>query len=258
MKAVILAAGSGNRMGKYTENLPKGMLSFNGKPLIEWQISQLRRAGISDIIIITGYMREKINYPGVTYFHNEEYSKTNMIETLLCAREILNSDLLVCYSDIIYTGALLRLAIASRSDVGVSVDSAWRGYWLQRYGSTETDLESLVVKNGKITEIGQPVSSSAGINYRYIGLNKFSAAGIGEALRLYDEKKAKNESWLQSRKTFKNGYMTDLLHELIQRGVEVQPIVTSGGWLEFDTCQDYDVTCELLKSGAIDGGFFNC
>ena len=35
MKAIILAAGQGTRLKKYTENLPKGMLMFNGKTIIE-------------------------------------------------------------------------------------------------------------------------------------------------------------------------------------------------------------------------------
>ena len=164
MKALILAAGMGTRLGRYTENLPKGMLSFNGRPLIEWQLMQLRSAGIEDISIVTGYKSETIAYPGVRYFHNPDYATTNMVESMLCAREILSSDLLVTYSDILFTRALASQVRDFTGGIGVAVDSAWREYWMLRYGTTENDLESLTVKNGAITELGRPAASSAGID----------------------------------------------------------------------------------------------
>jgi L-glutamine-phosphate cytidylyltransferase len=194
MKALILAAGMGTRLDKYTRNLPKGMLSFNGKPLIEWQIQQLRKAGIIDINIVTGYQREKIAYPGVRYFHNPDFASTNMVESMLCARDILQgSDVLVSYSDILFTGELAALACGSHGDIGVAVDRNWRKYWMLRYGTTETDLESLTVKDNTIVELGKPMSSSADIDYRYIGMIRFSEAGMAKALEIYDGKKAADE-----------------------------------------------------------------
>ena len=67
MKAIILAAGQGTRLKKYTENLPKGMLSFGGKTLIERQIEIYRSCGIDKIIIVKGYAADKIQYPDVKY-----------------------------------------------------------------------------------------------------------------------------------------------------------------------------------------------
>lgn len=257
MKAIILAAGFGKRMGKYTENLPKGMLSFNGKTLIEWQIEKLRSIGLRNIIIVTGYKREVIRYPDITYYHNENYAETNMVQTLLCAREDLNTDILVCYSDIIYTKELAKMAMVSKADIGVCVDEAWKDYWQLRYGTTETDLESLFLsKDGKIIEIGKPVDSSTDINYRYIGLNKFSKKGISDAIKLYDRKKLKNEKWKQSGNPFQKGYMTDLFHELIEEGIEIEPIITRGGWLEFDTTTDYEIMCKLLKNKKLNSEYF--
>ena len=77
MKAIILAAGMGTRLKKYTENLPKGMLCFEGKTIIERQIELYRKCGISDIIIIKGYAADKICYDGVKYYTNELYDTTN-------------------------------------------------------------------------------------------------------------------------------------------------------------------------------------
>lgn len=254
-RAIILAAGMGTRLAKYTSQLPKGMLQFNGKSLIERQIGTLRDAGITDISIVTGYQSNAINYPGITYFHNDRFSSTNMLESLMCAKEKFDNDAVVSYADIIYTPALVNAVSNSTADIAVAVDSAWREYWTQRYGTTETDLESLTVRDNRIVELGKPVASSEGLDYRYIGLLKFSKSGFGTVERLYENKRIKNESWLQSGKVFELGYMTDLLHEIIQNNGVVTPVSSNRGWMEFDTNEDYEVQTDLAKKGLIDQYF---
>src|SRR3990167_540385 len=124
MKAIILAAGMGTRLGKYTENLPKCMLEYNGKPLIEQQVETLQKAGINDIFIVRGYNADKIQIPNVKYYHNPDYATTNMVETLFCAEKELdsNDDVLVCYADILYEPKILQKVMESKAEVGVTVD----------------------------------------------------------------------------------------------------------------------------------------
>jgi len=60
MKAMILAAGRGERMRPLTDTVPKPLLSVGGKPLIVWHILKLRQAGITEIIINHAWLGEKI------------------------------------------------------------------------------------------------------------------------------------------------------------------------------------------------------
>src|SRR5262249_38605250 len=60
MKAVILAAGKGTRMGELTDELPKPMLLVCGKPILEHILQGLVGAGIREILIITGYRADVI------------------------------------------------------------------------------------------------------------------------------------------------------------------------------------------------------
>jgi choline kinase len=258
MRAIILAAGSGTRMGKYGESKPKGMLSFGGKTIIERQIQKMRSVDLSDIVIITGYRAEMIDYDGVTYRHNPDFASTNMVETLMCAEDLFDTDILVSYADILYTKELLRKVADSSHEIGVAVDKNWREFWMLRYGSTEEDLESLSLsEDGSIKELGKTISSSSGLDYRYIGLIKFSVEGIRKAVRLYNEKKSRNEAWEQSGNQFRKGYMTDLLHELIGANAAVYPVVSHGGWLEFDTVQDYEKISSMFESGKLDTEIFS-
>jgi len=60
MQAVILAAGRGTRLQPLTDNIPKAMLSINGKPILQILLEQLKSAGITEIIVIVNYLKEKI------------------------------------------------------------------------------------------------------------------------------------------------------------------------------------------------------
>ena len=60
--AIILAAGKSNRFAPFTYEKPKGLFRVKGEILVERQIEQLREAGVEDICIVVGYMKEKFFY----------------------------------------------------------------------------------------------------------------------------------------------------------------------------------------------------
>jgi N-acetyl-alpha-D-muramate 1-phosphate uridylyltransferase len=60
MKAMILAAGRGTRMGALTDSVPKALLQAGGKPLIAWQVEKLAAAGITELVINTAHLGEMI------------------------------------------------------------------------------------------------------------------------------------------------------------------------------------------------------
>ena len=143
MKAMILAAGQGTRLKKYTENLPKGMLSFMGQTIIERQIEMYRKCGIENIIVVRGFAADKIGYEGVTYYTNEDYANTNMVESLMAAKSEFDEDMIVSYSDILFEEDMLRVMMKSEADFAVAVDDNWKMYWEKRYGKVDFDTESL-------------------------------------------------------------------------------------------------------------------
>ncbi len=256
MKVIILAAGLGTRLGKYTENLPKCMLEFNGKPLIQQQVETLQKAGITNISIVRGYQPDKIQIPNVKYYHNPLFAETNMVETLFCAEAELNGsdDILVCYADIIYEPKILQNVLASSADVGVTVDQDYWPYWQARSDEPEKDMESIIINNGRIVELGNTKCSKAQAQVRYVGLIKFSKAGIQKLKEVYHENKQKyyslDQPWLRS-KSFKKAYMTCILQALINAGQKVEPIPIQRGWLEFDTVEDYEKYTQWLKEGSL-------
>lgn len=99
--AIILAAGKSNNFAPFTYEKPKGLFCVKGEVLIERQIEQLLEAGISDIYIVVGYMKEKFfyleqKYPGVFLIPNNKYDKYGNIYSLYVAREYLENTYVCC------------------------------------------------------------------------------------------------------------------------------------------------------------------
>ena len=67
MKAVFIAAGQGSRLGSLTNDLPKPLVDVNGKSIIERQIDLLHKKNINDIVIVTGYKKEKFTFKNIEY-----------------------------------------------------------------------------------------------------------------------------------------------------------------------------------------------
>ena len=243
MKAIILAAGQGTRLKKYTRDLPKGMLEFHGQTLIERLVETLRECGIDRISVVRGYRGDRITCTGVRYFENPIWRNTNMVESLMCARSEFDDDTIVAYADVCVTPGLLRAVRDCPDRIAVAVDVDWRAYWQRRYGRVDADTESLRLDHdGYVVSLGRPNPPLEQIDGRYVGVLKFSQAALEQVVAIYEEVKATDwdRPWQQSSRPFRQAYMTDLLAELLDRGEKVTAVRVRGGWLEFDTDEDYE------------------
>jgi len=122
MQAIILAAGMGNRLGKYTKNNTKCMLPINGKTLAERALDALDNAGIRKCVFVVGYKKENvISFLGnryknveIIYVSNDIYDKTNNIYSLYLAKDyLLQDDTLLLESDLIFENNLISDMLAN-------------------------------------------------------------------------------------------------------------------------------------------------
>ena len=184
MNAVILAAGEGKRLRPLTNDKPKGLVEFLGKNILERQIDIFTECDITDISIVTGFKGEMIKFPQINYFQNLNYQITNMVETLFCAESRLNESTIVSYGDIIFEKSVLEKLISSDNEISVVIDLAWKEYWQERFSNPLDDAESLMLKDGYITDIGQKSHNLEQIQGQYIGLMKFQNQGIKKFKRI--------------------------------------------------------------------------
>ena len=120
-QAIILAAGMGKRLGKYTQDGTKCMVRVNGMSLIERSLAALQAAGIRRVVLVVGYRAERLRaflegkFRGLelVYVTNEIYDKTNNIYSLWLARAYLAAeDTLLLESDLIFEPELLAELVA--------------------------------------------------------------------------------------------------------------------------------------------------
>ncbi|MFZ0923968.1 MAG: phosphocholine cytidylyltransferase family protein, partial [Candidatus Acidiferrales bacterium] len=156
MRAIILAAGRGSRMGPLGEGRPKCLVELEGKPLIARQIAALRRGGADEIGVVRGYRAELIDFPGLSFFTNERWAETNMVMSLVAAASWLRlSPVIVSYADIFYRSELVRGLAGAPGPLVISYDRAWRGLWNRRFTNPLADAETFCIdKAGQLLEIG--------------------------------------------------------------------------------------------------------
>ena len=189
------------------------------------------------------------------YYKNRKFDETNMVETLFCAKEELVGDIIISYADIIYEKNTLQKLIESEQKIGVVIDKKWEMYWNKRFENPLDDVESLKIDTkGNIIEIGQKTNNLNEIQGQYIGLMKFNSEGTKKLLDFYQrcrEKSEKGGNPLNPKIEFKKSYFTDLLQGLVTDGNELKPIFVNGGWLEFDTIDDFELYEKMIENNSL-------
>ena len=250
MKALILAAGFGSRLMPLTQENPKCMVEYRGKKLIDYEVGALRGAGMSEIAVVGGYLFEvlksyvesQLNIKNI--YQNIKYDKTNMVQTMFCAREFLEScikerqDLVISYADIVYSAEIVQKLMESQEPLSIVVDKDWRTLWEKRFANPLLDAETLKLEGGKVIELGKKPSSYAEIEAQYIGLFKFSHSFLPQVLGFYDEL---DRGAIYDGKDFLNMYMTSFLQVLIDIFGGAQAVVINGGWCEIDFKSDLEI-----------------
>lgn len=253
MKVIILAAGQGTRLRPLTDNCPKCMVEVNGKSIIERQLETMYACGIAedDITIIAGYrndvLREKFKNTKLNFIVNDEYETTNMVCSLMCARNImeLENDILISYGDIIYKEEVLKKILNAENDSAVIVDDGWYEYWSERCENPLDDAETLMFDEyDYLTEIGQKTNDLNKVQSQYIGLMRFRGEGLKAMLDLSMEAKRRNDAgeklW-RTERNYHKMYMTDLLQGLIDEGNKLKAVHIQRGWFEIDDKEDLKV-----------------
>ena len=241
IKALIIAAGLGSRLKKHTENLPKCMLDFGGKTLLQRQLEAYNKNNIKDISLIRGYKKEKINYKGLRYFENKDYKNNNILNSIFYAEKIINGNIIISYSDILFDPTVVQRTMESNHDISVVVDIDWRGYYVGRKDHPISEAENVIFNsNNEVEKIGKINTGNEEVHGEFIGMIKLSNRGA----EIFKEHfhRLKKIYWnrpFQRAKIFQKAYLTDFIQELVDIGIKVHCVIIESGWKEIDTVEDY-------------------
>lgn len=241
MKAVILAAGRGSRMGALTVDRPKCLTVVFGETLLARQLKSIKEAGIHEVCIVRGYKYEMVSPPNVKLMFNPKWETTNMVSTLLIANNWIGSDnVIIAYSDIIYTANTISNLSKTADDIVVANNLNWLSNWKSRFSNPLDDLETFKKDSqGLLLEIGQKTINISEIDGQFMGLVKFSKAGWNIFYKLISA---------LDPKTIDSLDMTKALNLCISNGENINTIDIGDDWFEFDSESDISIF-EGLKRG---------
>ena len=124
MQGLMLAAGMGKRLGKYTKGNTKCMLNVAGKTLIERAVDALKNVGINRLVMVVGYksenlkkfINENIKDMEIVFIDNPDYDKSNNIYSLYLAKEWLEKDdTIMLESDLIYENKMIEELVKDKN-----------------------------------------------------------------------------------------------------------------------------------------------
>ena len=249
MKAIIIAAGIGSRLGNLTKNLPKPLIDVNGKSIIERQISSFRKVGINEITIVTGYKKNKFIFKNINYVFNPKYEEVEQAFSLMVARKQIFGDVIISFGDIIFEDKIIEQILNTKNDIVIGVEPKWREYYEKRMDNPPAISDFIAIKNGKIIKLFRNLKEfdEDCIITEFSGLFKLSAKGSKIITEKYEFLEQNHSGKFHDAVSLKKAKMIELLQELYENGVSMEAISLKGKWCEIDTPHDLEIAKKMFK-----------
>jgi len=176
MKAIILSAGQGSRLGHLVDDRPKCLIDFSGRSLLDRQLDMLAANGVEEAVVVTGFHDELVNEaiaqrsggPKVRTIFNPFYKVADNTGSLFMARKELAGDCLVWNGDTLVSRALMAKVLANpKPGICVTID---------RKPSYDEDDMKVVEEGGRLKAIGKRLELGL-VNAESIGLLAFRGGG---------------------------------------------------------------------------------
>jgi histidinol-phosphate/aromatic aminotransferase/cobyric acid decarboxylase-like protein/choline kinase len=238
MQAIILAAGMGTRLGKYTQDNTKCMLRINGRTLIERALDTLDGEGIRKCVIVVGYQKDNLmrfvgdRYKNIAieYVSNDVYRKTNNIYSLYLARHYLTQDdTVLLESDLIFEDRIIKELL--RSDEPALAVVAPYESWM----------------DGTVVQISRDGTISSFIPRKFFDYNKkesyYKTVNIYKFSREFSRDCYVPFLEAYSRAMGSNEYYEQVLRVIaaLDRNELKAMVLSDHRWYEIDDVQDKDI-----------------
>jgi choline kinase len=231
-QGIVLCAGRGGRLSPLTDALPKCLLTFDGRTILERCLDGLRAAGVGEIFLVVGYRRELIEnfirdhgYTGVTFVVNEDFAQTNTAVSLNLALKRTSSDVVVVNGDVLFDQGILTDLVSLPVAHGAAIDADI---------PLDGEEVKVIVRGDRIVRIGKDLVPKDSLG-EAIGLYKIGREAVPDLIRVYDDLEKKRER----QHFFEKGF--DLLSGRKEGGASAFGIFLTRGrpWVEIDTIEDF-------------------
>ena len=250
MKAIFIAAGEGSRLGNLTKDLPKPLVDVNSKSIIERQISLLRKNNVNDIVVVTGYKKEKFTFKNIEYVHNPNFREQEQTGSLMAARSKIVGDVLIMFGDILFEETILQQMLNSKCDIVIAIDKNWEKSYEERPDNPKSEADKVLIKDDKVIQISAKnikINNNDNDVGELLGLMKLSPKGSKILIEQYEKLENSHIGKFHDAPSFKKAKFVDILQELLSLGIIITPISIKGKWCEIDTKHDLEIAKKMFK-----------
>lgn len=246
MQAMILAAGMGKRLGKFTQNQAKCMVKVGSVTLLERNVDAIKKAGIKRLIIVVGYEAEKlikfieknITDIDVKFVHNQDYASTNNIYSLYLARNLLaKDDTILLESDLIYEPQIVSNMVKcpDKNLVAVAKYKHWMDGTVTLLNENNEIVDFIEKKDFRYNDVST--------YYKTVNIYKFS-------------KEFSSNQYIPFLNAYIKAYGKNKYYELVLKAIAHLSSanlkaynVEDTAWYEIDDAQDLNIANTLFAKG---------
>ena len=238
MRAVILSAGQGKRLLPLTEARPKCAVEIHGRSIIEWQIDELIKCGVSDICVVLGFgadkveslLEERYGRGAIRTVFNPFFSVADNLGSCWIARQEMEADFIILNGDTLFeTQVLEKLLGSGPHPITVTVD---------RKESYDSDDMKVVLDGERLVRIGKTLPLDQ-VHAESIGMLLFR----GEGAHLFRQTV---EQLLRDPVSLKRWYLS-VIDELAQRTSVWTCCIEGLAWGEVDSPEDLIRAEEVVR-----------
>jgi choline kinase len=235
MKALLYAAGIGKRLEQKFGKRPKVLLEFGGRSVLEWHLTRLVEAGVTELVVVTGYCREMMEtklaglaprFPlRLRTVHNPDFTEGSVLSFHVALPELEQSaePILLMDADVLYPAEMLRRLIASPHPTALLID--------REFSTADDDPVLVPIRDGRPFDFVKKWTGEADELGESIGFFKVSAADLPALI---------TETRRRATGAGRGDSYDDVTRVLVQDGRFGHEDVTGLPWTEIDFPEDVE------------------
>ena len=240
MKAIILSAGQGSRLGHLVDDRPKCLIDFNGRTLLDRQLDTLAANGIREAVVVTGFRDDQIEAaiaartggPKVRTIYNPFYKVADNLGSLFIAKHELTNDCLVWNGDTLVSNALMARVVANKQPgICVTID--------RKPDYDDDDMKVVIDDEGRLHAIGKRLPMG-NVNAESIGLLAFRDGGAEQFSEAIDRA-------IRTAEGTTLWYLR-VIHQIAQKADVWTLDIQGEEWGEVDFPEDVETARALVES----------
>lgn len=249
MKAIILAAGLGSRLKPLTDTVPKCLTEINGQPILVNALKNLESSGVTEVIVVIGYLKDKIQEKigaawgrmKISYVENEIYDKTNTSYSLwLGLKNVNNEDIVLLEGDVFFEKKLLIEFLKSSSPNATTVE---------KYNPT-LDGSFVALKENRVVDwiykTKRPANFTIVDKFKTVNIHKFSASFVTEILKPTLQKHVEASQGSEPLEYVMQDIVTS-------KATSLKAFLADGmQWFEIDDLKDLEVAEKIFAKPSLD------